>query len=117
MHATLEHERYLQLAQGRHVGSGAGDGQVHKPDGHSRTLLETLNPLREGILTDADMHILADPGVPEKIVTVQVVQVRLRWEGLLQPRCAEEGVRVQAYPCTLPGMRQPYTLGQVDAVV
>jgi len=31
------------------------------------TLLETLNPLREGILTDADRQILADPRVPDKI--------------------------------------------------
>jgi 2'-5' RNA ligase len=31
------------------------------------TLLETLNPLREGILTDADRRILADPRIPEKI--------------------------------------------------
>ena len=51
------------------------------------------------------------------VVTVQVVQVMLRWAGLLRPRCAEGGVMVQAYPCTLPGMRQSYTSGHVDAVV
>jgi 2'-5' RNA ligase superfamily len=31
------------------------------------TLLETLNPLREGILTDADRRMLAEPRIPEKI--------------------------------------------------
>jgi len=31
--------------------------------------------------------------------------------------CDEEGVMVQAYSCTQPGMRQAYTTGQVDAVV
>ncbi len=31
------------------------------------TLLDTLNPLREGILTDADKQILTDPRVPEQI--------------------------------------------------
>ncbi len=30
------------------------------------TVLEALNPLREGILTAADRHIFADPRVPEK---------------------------------------------------
>jgi hypothetical protein len=46
-----------------------------------------------------------------------VVQVMLRWAGLLRPRCAEGGVTVPACPCTLPGMRPSYMSGHVDAVV
>ena len=50
-------------------------------------------------------------------VTVQVEQVTLQRGGLLRSRRAEGGAMGQAYPCMLPGMRQSYSPGHVDAVV
>ena len=47
-------------------------------------------------------------------VTVQVVQVMLRRASLLRSQCDEEGVRVQAAPCTPPDMPRSYTPGHCD---
>jgi hypothetical protein len=48
-------------------------------------------------------------------VTVQVLQVMRRQDGLLRPRCDEGGVRVQAAPCMPPDMPRSYTQGHCDA--